>query len=265
MGGCDHVDHGKELGAGGSPRGRNGPRARGRGAGPSLTCRETSGSGGGGSLGSQGGAPVQGTHLQEGKSPRAPSFLPEGKSWWLPGGFFWSSLKSRKILFYKPARPRLRFAGTQVTGRRAQVTGLRVPAWAVGSHFPRSPLQGMSLQPGLPEAPPVTSPPLAGGSNSEDSRTEEIEEETTASSLGGEALSCACVCVRVRACACASCVRPPGEGLASATAHVPDRAVAGAGPAPLPPRPPPGGVGAERLLLRARLLPVFLLLGDSWD
>lgn len=136
MGGCDHVDHGKELGAGGSPRGRNGPRARGRGAGPSLTCGETSGSGGGGSLGSQGGAPVQGTHLQEGKSPRAPSFLPEGKSWWLPGGFFWSSLKSRKILFYKPARPRLRFAGTQVAGRRAQVTGLRVPAWAVGSHFP---------------------------------------------------------------------------------------------------------------------------------
>lgn len=198
MGGCDHVDHGKELGAGGSPRGRNGPRARGRGAGPSLTCGETSGSGGGGSLGSQGGAPVQGTHLQEGKSPRAPSFLPEGKSWWLPGGFFWSSLKSRKILFYKPARPRLRFAGTQVAGRRAQVTGLRVPAWAVGSHFPRSPLQGMSLQPGLPEAPPVTSPPLAGGSNSEDSRTEEIEEETTASSLGGEALSCACACVCVR-------------------------------------------------------------------
>ncbi|KAM8817153.1 collagen alpha-1(XVIII) chain-like isoform 2-T2 [Rhynchonycteris naso] len=40
---------------------------------------------------------------------------------------------------------------------------------------------GVSLKPSLPEAPPVTSPPLAGGSNSEDTRTEEIEEQTTVS------------------------------------------------------------------------------------
>ena len=47
--------------------------------------------------------------------------------------------------------------------------------------------QGAPLGPRLPEAPPVTSPPLAGVGNEEDLRTEEVEESTTASSLGGKA------------------------------------------------------------------------------
>lgn len=55
--------------------------------------------------------------------------------------------------------------------------------------------QGASLGPRLPEAPPVTSPALAGVGNEEDLRTEEVEESTTVSSLGGKACRVACVCV----------------------------------------------------------------------
>lgn len=81
-----------------------------------------------------------------------------------------------------------------VTGRPRPLTN--------GAVFPLSPGQGAPLKPSPPEAPPVTPPPLAGGSHSEDSRTEEIEEPTTVSLLGGKALVgvCACSC-----CACSWC------------------------------------------------------------
>ncbi|KAL4681455.1 hypothetical protein H8959_006932 [Pygathrix nigripes] len=47
---------------------------------------------------------------------------------------------------------------------------------------------GTALKPRLPTPPPVTAPPLAGGSNTEDSRSEEIEEQTTVTSLGAQTL-----------------------------------------------------------------------------
>ena len=78
--------------------------------------------------------------------------------------------------------------------------------------------QGASLGPRLPEAPPVTSPALAGVGNEEDLRTEEVEESTTVSSLGGKACRVACVCVSgecvfVAVCVhgvCSWCVYVPG-------------------------------------------------------
>nr|XP_020032802.1 collagen alpha-1(XVIII) chain [Castor canadensis] len=54
------------------------------------------------------------------------------------------------------------------------------------SRRPHREKSGTSLQPSLPQVPPVTSPPLAGGSNTEGSRTEEIEEKITMAPLGGQ-------------------------------------------------------------------------------
>lgn len=56
-------------------------------------------------------------------------------------------------------------------------------------------LQDTSLLPGLPQPPPVTSPPLAGGPTTEDSRTDKMEEEATVDSIGGKNfLDVLCVC-----------------------------------------------------------------------
>ena len=73
-------------------------------------------------------------------------------------------------------------------------------------------LQDTSLLPGLPQPPPVTSPPLAGGSTTEDPRTEETEEDAAVDSIGGKNFLdmlcvcsvsiCACVCMHVCVCVC---------------------------------------------------------------
>lgn len=89
MGGCDSVDHGKEPGRWSVPKGPSWA--------PSQGTRCWSIPHMWGDLGQ--GSPSQGDSPAGGKPPEGPSVLPEVKSWWLPGGCFWSSSKSRKILF----------------------------------------------------------------------------------------------------------------------------------------------------------------------
>lgn len=65
------------------------------------------------------------------------------------------------------------------------------PCWG-DSHFPQ-----VSPKPSLPGASPVSPPPMAGGSNMEDSRTEEMEETTAPSLPGGTLWACVGVYVGV--------------------------------------------------------------------
>lgn len=134
-----------------------------------------------------------------------------------PAGSLVTVLKATNIQLYNQMRWKRQPGGSLFTG-------LPRGRLRCASH----PDQGAPLRPRLPEAPPVTSPPLAGAGDEEDSRTEEVEEATTVPSPGGTTCGlvhacsvCARACVREvrawRVCLWAGVpsvtLTSPGEGL----------------------------------------------------